>query len=173
MENNDKRTVESAERELGRHLAELHALSMAAAGGASEDDWSSIVRWMNDAVSHAVEAIDHARFLEKAQREAARTRHDAYCDVVAEVPEFGAFVRVSEGTGDNLLPEDIKRGFEDYVYYDILDEMDGEVVDGGIVLLRRPLREAYGRIEDCIPDVLAIHYGKRDAAWSVVRCGEE
>ena len=64
--------------------------------------------------------------------------------------------RVQEGTGDNLLNEDIEEGFVDYIYYDIYDgeitypmidayesgddtdALDSKETDGGMVLLYNP-----------------------------------
>lgn len=42
-------------------------------------------------------------------------------DVFICVPEEGQIIRIAEGTGDNLLKEDIDLGYNDYVYYDVYD----------------------------------------------------
>lgn len=41
------------------------------------------------------------------------------------VPTFNQIVRISEGTGDNLLDEDIEAGYVDYIYYEQL-EFEGD-----------------------------------------------
>lgn len=54
------------------------------------------------------------------------------------VPERKQFIRISYGTGDNLLHEDIKEGYDDYLYI-VIDEFDDgwqEDVDGGQMLLK-------------------------------------
>jgi hypothetical protein len=57
-----------------------------------------------------------------------------------------AIIEFDEGTGDNLLDEDIEAGYVDYVYYtvyDISDLDDVREIDGGMMLLEKPFREAY------------------------------
>ena len=54
-----------------------------------------------------------------------------YCD-------NGLFYHIYEGTGDNLLEEDIAEGYVDYIMYDIF-EMEGCIlneIDGGMILLK-------------------------------------
>ena len=51
------------------------------------------------------------------------------------------FVHICEGTGDNLLPEDIEEGYVDYIYYSIYDTLEDVQndmeSDGGMVLLEK------------------------------------
>ena len=61
------------------------------------------------------------------------------------IPEKRWFIVFSEGTGDNLLPEDYDAGYVDYINYDVLiagldaygDPSYGQY-DGGMVLLSKP-----------------------------------
>lgn len=47
----------------------------------------------------------------------------------------GKIVHIMEGTGDNLLQEDIEEGYVDYIYYEVFDlAYDFPEVDGGMVL---------------------------------------
>ena len=47
----------------------------------------------------------------------------------------GKIVHITEGTGDNLLQEDIEEGYVDYIYYEVFDlDYDFPEVDGGMVL---------------------------------------
>lgn len=47
----------------------------------------------------------------------------------------GQIIYITEGTGDNLLQEDIDEGYVDYIYYEVFDLACGiEEVDGGMVL---------------------------------------
>lgn len=58
-------------------------------------------------------------------------------------------IEFDEGTGDNLLEEDIEAGYVDYVYYTIydIDDLDDvREIDGGMILLEKPFDEAY-RVE--------------------------
>lgn len=60
----------------------------------------------------------------------------------------------------NLLEEDTDAGYIDYIYYDqYMLDVDMPNVDGGMVLLDEMLREKYGCLADCIPDVLDMAYG--------------
>jgi len=53
--------------------------------------------------------------------------------------EHNWFIRISYGTGDNLLNEDIEEGFDDYLYIQ-MDKFDNgewiEDVDGGMMMLK-------------------------------------
>ena len=54
--------------------------------------------------------------------------------------EEGRYYHICEGTGDNLLQEDIEEGYIDYIYYEIFDNLnnvkEGVEDDGGMVLLK-------------------------------------
>lgn len=55
-------------------------------------------------------------------------------------------LEAEQGTGDNLLEEDIEAGYVDYVYYTIYDISDlSEVTedDGGMMLLEVPFEDAF------------------------------
>lgn len=62
------------------------------------------------------------------------------------------YIKICEGTGDNLFPEDVEDGYVDYIYYSIYDNIsdyanDSES-DGGMILLK----ELYAKmsIEDIV-----------------------
>ena len=63
------------------------------------------------------------------------------CDFIARGDD-GNFYVIKEGTGDNLMPEDVEDGYVDYIYYDVYDNLraarddDGDCVDGGMILLK-------------------------------------
>lgn len=71
------------------------------------------------------------------------------------------FVRISYGTGDNLLEEDIEEGFDDYLYI-TMDKFDNEEwiedVDGGQMMLKMS-EEWDGHYNICqhIKDALEMH----------------
>ncbi len=114
-------------------------------GGYLEDD---IGKLPGNDLSGAVNAEGHGKGV------------DGYDDIYLFIPVMGQIVRIAEGAGDNLLPEDIRDGYVDYIYYEqygLGAGMPG--VDGGQVLLDRPLRERYCCMAECIPDVLDMAYG--------------
>ena len=53
----------------------------------------------------------------------------------------GFYYKIQEGTGDNLLKEDIDEGYVDYIYYDyyqdLKDVQEDEPYDGGVYYLTR------------------------------------
>lgn len=57
--------------------------------------------------------------------------------------EFDRIITAVEGTGDNLLPEDIKEGYVDYVMTNVYKQDGYELVeeDGGQMMLYKPWRE--------------------------------
>lgn len=74
------------------------------------------------------------------------------------------FVRISEGTGDNLLPEDRKNGYIDYINYEFLEYDSGELIEsgGGMILLKEYYQDMFDSVnnlvkflihEEEIPDV--------------------
>lgn len=84
---------------------------------------------------------------------------EGFDDVFIFVPAAKQIVRISEGTGDNLLDEDREQGYVDYIYYEQYD-LDAEMpeVDGGQILLDQFVQDKYERLADCIPDVLDMAY---------------
>ena len=75
------------------------------------------------------------------------------------VPEAKQIVRISEGTGDNLLDEDMDAGYVDYIYYEQYElGPDIREVDGGQVMLTKLFREQFTCTKDCIPHVLDMAY---------------
>lgn len=62
------------------------------------------------------------------------------------------FIKINEGTGENLLKEDIKEGYVDYMMIDFV-EYDGdefEVMDGGQVMLKELYKEKFNSIENVV-----------------------
>lgn len=85
---------------------------------------------------------------------------EGYNDLFVFVPEMNEIVRIAEGLGDNLLPEDQDKGYVDYIYYDQYELCPGMTeVDGGQILLKESFRDKYKCTADCIPDVLCMAYG--------------
>ncbi len=85
------------------------------------------------------------------------------------VPSTSHLIRISFGCGDNLLKEDAKAGYVDYLNYDIYDatEQDSDLsepIDGGMLMLKRSADEEYKSLEEAVPDILEEAYDSiRDA----------
>lgn len=87
-------------------------------------------------------------------------KSEGYDDIFVYVPEMRQIIRIAEGDGSNLLPEDIEEGYADYIYYEQYEiTTDIPEVDGGQILLEEMLRDKYRCMEECIPDVLDMAYG--------------
>ena len=92
-----------------------------------------------------------------------------YDDLFLYIPEMGQIICISEGSGDNLLPEDIEEGYVDYLYYDQygLSSCLPEI-DGGQILLKEMLRKKYRCLADCIEDVLEMAYGSDSVGYIIL-----
>lgn len=66
--------------------------------------------------------------------------------------ETEGFIRIGEGTGDNLLKEDIADGYVDYINLDFLKYHEGELKeqDGGMVMLKELYQEKFATTYDLI-----------------------
>lgn len=85
------------------------------------------------------------------------------------VPEAKQIVRISEGTGDNLLDEDMDAGYVDYIYYEQFDlGYDIVEVDGGQIMLTKLFREQFSCTADAIPNVLDMAYGDASLNYIVL-----
>ena len=83
------------------------------------------------------------------------------------LPDLDQFLVIEEGTGDNLLPEDLKEGYVDYINYSLIRRKDMCEADGGMILLKKLYRDIYPpeRTEALIQDVLEEHFGNRDLVY--------
>lgn len=85
-----------------------------------------------------------------------------YDDLFVYVPEMRQIIRIAEGSGDNLLHEDIENGYVDYIYYDQHQlESSMPEVDGGQIMLKELLQDKYRCLADSIPEVLDTAYNCR------------
>jgi hypothetical protein len=85
------------------------------------------------------------------------------------VPEAKQIIRISEGTGDNLLDEDMDAGYVDYIYYEQYElGPDIRDVDGGQIMLTKLFREQFTCTKDCIPNVLDMAYGDTSLNYIVL-----
>lgn len=85
------------------------------------------------------------------------------------VPETRQIIKISEGTGDNLLDEDIDAGYVDYIYYDTyVVDSDIQEHDGGMVMLKELFRDKFSCTSDAIPSVLDMAYGSTEFKYIVL-----
>lgn len=96
-------------------------------------------------------------------------------DRIIYVPETNRMIKISEGTGDNLLNEDIEAGYVDYINYDIydpkvlaedIDSVDSE--DGGMILFTEYVQDKYKDITEAAPAVLDMAYGNEDMPYFII-----
>lgn len=81
-------------------------------------------------------------------------------DAFAYVPELNRILRVAEGSGDNLIYEDVDEGYVDYIYYEIYEPEYGfPEVDGGMITKKELLVDTYGIMEEAIAEVIQFHWG--------------
>lgn len=79
-------------------------------------------------------------------------------NIIIYVPKWGTFLRVSEGTGDNLTEEDIEEGYKDYyMWYEYRMTDDGDLLeeDGGMGLCEELLMDTCKNAEDMLHICLA------------------
>lgn len=85
------------------------------------------------------------------------------------VPSMKQILRISEGSGDNLLDEDIDAGYVDYIYYEQHAlTIDFPEVDGGQIMLTELFQEKYDSTKACIPDVLDVAYGDENIPYAIL-----
>ena len=117
---------------------------------------------------------------------------NAFDDVYVWVPEQNALLRIEEGSGDNLLKEDMEEGYVDYLNYDCLSSAEkadspqdllmqftgGDAIDlcdimtneadGGMLLYKTILRESNNSLSDLIPDVLDQCFDTANLAYDII-----
>lgn len=84
---------------------------------------------------------------------------EGFDDLFLYVPEKKQLIMISEGTGENLLKEDLKEGYVDYLYYEQYALESGlPEEDGGMYLLKQLVQEKYRCRADCIPEIMEEAY---------------
>lgn len=66
--------------------------------------------------------------------------------------ESVGFIKINEGSGDNLLPEDELEGYVDYIMVDFIeyDGYDFTETDGAQVMLRQLYQEKFEHVDDVV-----------------------
>ena len=111
--------------------------------------------------------IDLNQQLEKFYNE---MEGNAYGGLLLFVPENKHFVRISYGTGDNLTNEDLKEGYDNYLYVTVDEFNDGwdEEIDGTQVMLKmktdwknhynicQHIKDGLEMLYDYVPEVIVL-----------------
>lgn len=93
-----------------------------------------------------------------------------YDTIFIYVPSVNQVIRIAEGTGDNLLDEDIEAGYLDYIYYEQYSvEQDMPEVDGGQVMLTNYITKTFRSMEEAIPSVLDMAYGNDSIEYILLK----
>lgn len=105
----------------------------------------------------------------EGQQKLLRITENGYADSYIFIPDMKQIIRITEGSGDNLLPEDIEEGYTDYIYYEQYELSQGfPEVDGGQVLLKEIFRNKYNGTADSIFDVLDMAYGNSAIDYKIL-----
>ena len=84
-------------------------------------------------------------------------------EVTVYIPSKKEFLFISEGTGDNLLPEDRAEGYVDYVNIDVyafVGEPELSEMDGGMMMLDKYYQDAFSDDEDLVSKCIQYQYDK-------------
>lgn len=97
-------------------------------------------------------------------------------EMMVYIPELKVFLYAGEGTGDNLLKEDIEEGFVDYVNIETYTYEDRQLVedDGGMLMLTELFDDAYKDDdvgERLIKDVMDYMFECTDYAYVEIKEG--
>ncbi len=92
--------------------------------------------------------------------------------VLTWIKSKNVFLKVQEGTGDNLLHEDIAAGYVDYVLWstfqpeciDLDSTLDMECIDSGMVMDKVPI-SADSALPECYCDAFRVEYNPGDVIW--------
>lgn len=91
-------------------------------------------------------------------------------DVFIYVPEANQIVRIAEGTGDNLTPDDLDSGFRDYIYYEQYSVEQGmPEIDGGQLMLSNFVDNTYNTLIEAIPSILYLAYGNDITIYTILK----
>ncbi len=85
------------------------------------------------------------------------------------VPSAKQIIAISEGSGDNLDDSDLEAGYVDYIYYEVHELAYGiHELDGGMIMLTKPLQEEFKSMKDTVPYVLEMAYDMPDVPYIVL-----
>lgn len=98
--------------------------------------------------------------------------------ISAFLPELNQIIVAKEGTGDNLLDEDMAQGYKDYVYIDtyIFDGEDIEQYDGGQIMLTEWFTDVYANDDDgtiLLDDAIEFMYGSKETKRIIIENTKE
>lgn len=94
-------------------------------------------------------------------------------DITIYVPSRGEIITIKEGTGDNLLKEDVEAGYKDYIDFEVYQSDDPTCGgDGGQLLSKELIREKYSSMEDAVSEVLDYLYDTPNLTYIVLGGGK-
>lgn len=84
-------------------------------------------------------------------------------EALVYIPEHKVLITAVEGTGDNLLDEDIEEGYVDYAMTTIYkrEGEDIEVLDSGQIMFKKLVKDM--TFDEFIKQVVGYHYTKQEA----------
>ena len=99
-----------------------------------------------------------------------------FTDIMLYIPDGETIIIISEGTGDNLLDEDIEAGYMDYLNYEVGDVSEmltnrSIPEDGGMIMYEELIQEKFKDLKETIPDVLEDVYGTKDVQYQILGRG--
>ena len=99
-----------------------------------------------------------------------------FSDIMLYIPKTETIIVISEGTGDNLLDEDIEAGYMDYLNYEVADVSEmlsnrSIPEDGGMIMYEELIQEKFKDLKETIPDVLEDIYGTKDIQYQILGRG--
>lgn len=97
-------------------------------------------------------------------------------EMMVYIPELACFLYAAEGTGDNLLHEDIEQGYVDYINIETYTYQDRELIesDGGMKLMTRMFDDVYEDDENgdqLVKDAMDMMFDSDKYAYVVIREG--
>ncbi len=104
------------------------------------------------------------------------TSPEPVTDLVIYIPAYDDIICIDEGTGDNLLKEDVEEGIVDYLQYYVYDAEDIGTIDsedGGMLTSKEYIRDKYKSMRDAVPEVLRMVYDNDQLTWVVISGGTD
>ena len=92
-------------------------------------------------------------------------------DILAWIKSRKVFLKIQEGTGDNLLPDDINDGYVDYVLWSVFrpsdlgidSELEMECLNGGMVMDKQEM-PGETALPACYTDAFNIPFDEDDVS---------
>lgn len=91
--------------------------------------------------------------------------------VLLFMPTHKCFVKASMGTGDNLLKEDMEKGFNDYIYIEQLEFAGSgmQEVDGAQLMFNNEKEDYYKNLKHFCDDSISMLGFQKDCDYQVLQ----